>query len=147
MPDTVLKEALLSGASPGYGHNSGATPPVPQPPAETPLVVPDLLRGAGQICIELYGADTPANRRRLYHEQDRWPLFRLESDGVFYALRSRLRAFVEAKSAEREAEIAAAQAEREAQIAAGLAASHARGSRQPKRRQRKSQKQTESEIA
>jgi hypothetical protein len=147
MPDTLFKEALLSGASPGYGHNSGATPPVPQPPAETPLVVPDLLRGAGQICIELYGADTPANRRRLYHEQDRWPLFRLEDDGVFYALRSRLRAFVEAKSAEREAQIAAAAAERETQIAAAAAEREARLSRQSKRCQRKPQKQKESEIA
>jgi hypothetical protein len=111
MPDTLSNEALLSGAASN----------IPEPTAETPTTTPDLLRGAGQICIELYGADTPANRRRLYHEAPRWPLFRLEDDGVFYALRSRLRAFVEAKSAEREAQIAAAAAERETQIAAAAA--------------------------
>jgi hypothetical protein len=122
MPNTRLNEALMSGAAPSI--------PEAQPEAQ-----PDLLRGAGEIAIELYGADTPANRRRLYHEQDRWPLFRLENDGVFYALRSRLRAFVAAKSAAREAEIAAAAAEREAQVAAGLAVSNARISRQPKRRE------------
>jgi hypothetical protein len=119
MTNTRLNKARMGGAAP-----------------DIPEAQPDLLRGAGAIAIELYGADTPANRRRLYHEQDRWPLFRLDSDGVFYALRSRLRAFVEAKSAEREAEIAAAQTEREAQVAAGLAVSNARSSRQPKRRQR-----------
>jgi|HubBroStandDraft_6_1064221.scaffolds.fasta_scaffold814944_2 hypothetical protein len=123
MPDTLLKEALLSGAASN----------IPEPAAETPTTTSDLLRGAGQICIELYGTDTPANRRRLYHEAPRWPLFRLEDDGVFYALRSRLRAFVEAKSAEREAQIAAAAAERETQIAAER---EARLSRQSKRRRR-----------
>ena len=129
MADARLNEALMSGAAPSI-----------------PEAQPDLLRGAGAIAIELYGVDTPGNRRRLYHEQDRWPLFRLESDGVFYALRSRLRAFVEAKSAEREAEIAAAQAEREAQVAAAAAVSKVRISRQ-RGAGRKSQKQKESEIA
>jgi hypothetical protein len=131
MPDTVLKEAL------------------PETPTEP--TASDLLRGAGAIVTELYGADTPANRRRLYHEQDRWPLFRLEDDGVFYALRSRLRAFVEGKSAEREAQIAAAAAERETRIAAAAAEREARLSRQSKRRRdavgRKSNKQRIHEIA
>jgi hypothetical protein len=135
MAETVLKEALLSGAAP-------ETPTEP--------TASDLLRGAGAIVTELYGADTPANRRRLYHEQDGWPLFRLEDDGVFYALRSRLRAFVEAKSAEREAQIAAA-AERETQIAAAAAEREARLSRQSKRRRgavgRQTNKQRIHEIA
>jgi hypothetical protein len=135
MANSRPNDALMSGAAPGI--------PEAQPEAEAQ---PDLLRGAGEIVTELYGADTPVNRRRLYHEQDRWPLFRLESDGVFYALRSRLRAFVEAKSAEREAEIAAAQAEREAQVAAAAAVSKVRISRQ-RGAGRKSQKQKESEIA
>ena len=140
MPDTLFKEALLSGAAPR----------IPETPTEP--TASDLLRGAGAIVTELYGSDTPANRRRLYHEQDRWPLFRLEDDGVFYALRSRLRAFVEAKSAEREAQIAAAAAERETQIAAAAAEREARLSRQSKRRRRevagrKSNKQRIHEIA
>jgi hypothetical protein len=67
----------------------------------------DLLRGAGAIAIVLYGEDTPSTRRRLYHEQNNWPLFRLANDGVLYALKSRLHAFLAAKSAEREAAIAA----------------------------------------
>ena len=91
------------------------------------LLAPDLLRSAGEIAAEIYGADTPANRRRLYHEQDRWPLFRLEDDGVLYALRSRLRSFITAKSTEREAQIAAA---------AGVL-SEAKIPRQPKQRRRR----------
>lgn len=70
----------------------------------------DLLRGAGQITAEIYGEDTPANRRRLYHEQGRWPIFRLADDGIMYALRSRIRSLLEAKSMEREAQIAASAA-------------------------------------
>jgi hypothetical protein len=72
----------------------------------------DLLRGAKAIALEIYGDDGPAAVRRLYHEQNRWPIFRLEDDGVFYALRSRLRAYLLARSSEKEAQIdAAAQAE------------------------------------
>jgi hypothetical protein len=82
--------------------------PEASPSALSASVGQDLLRGAGEICVELYGADTKENRRRLYHEQKRWPLFRLEDDGVLYALRSRLRAHVAAKSAIREAQITAA---------------------------------------
>jgi hypothetical protein len=111
MSNTPLPEALTSEAAPGFGHNSGATPP-----AETPSTTPDLLRGAGEICVELYGADTPSNRRRLYYEQESWPLFRLEPDGVLHALRSRLRSFLTAKSIEREAQISAAAALSEAEI-------------------------------
>jgi hypothetical protein len=140
MPDASFKTALLNEPA-----------PVVLAGPETSSTAPDLLRGAGQICIELYGEDTPSNRRRLYHEQDRWPLFRLEDDGVFYALRSRLRAFVEAKSAEREAQIAAAAAERETQIVAAAAEREARLSRQSERRRdaagRKSNKQRIHEIA
>jgi hypothetical protein len=68
----------------------------------------DILRGAAEIARFLWDDDSRAAQRRLYHEQGRWPIFRLEDDGVFYALKSRLRAHLEAKSAEKEAQIAAA---------------------------------------
>ena len=48
-------------------------------------------------------------KRRVYNEQDRWPIW--SEDGVLFALRSRLRAHAEAKSAQREAELAAAEFE------------------------------------
>ena len=68
----------------------------------------DLLRGAKVIAKEIYGEDDRKAIRRLYHEQDKWPIFQLDDSGVLYALRSRLRAHLEAKSAEKEARIAAA---------------------------------------
>ena len=68
----------------------------------------DLLRGAKNIALELYGSDDPAAQRRVYHEQDRWPIFQLDESGVLYALKSRLRAHLEAKSIEKESRIAAA---------------------------------------
>jgi hypothetical protein len=63
----------------------------------------DLLRGAKSI-----GSDDSAAQRRVYHEQDRWPIFQLDETGVLYALRSRLRAHLEAKSIEKESRIAVA---------------------------------------
>jgi hypothetical protein len=71
-------------------------------------VADDLLRGAGEIVVEIYGEDTPANRRRFYHEQGRWPCFKLDPTGVLYALKSRLRAHCSLKSAEAEGRITAA---------------------------------------
>jgi hypothetical protein len=68
----------------------------------------DLLRGAAQIAAEIYGDSGRKAQRRLYHEQDRWPVFRLDDTGVLYALRSRLRAHLEMKSIEVEARIVAA---------------------------------------
>jgi hypothetical protein len=68
----------------------------------------DLLRGGKVIAKEIYGKDDRKHIRRLYHEQDSWPVFQLDDTGVLYALRSRLRAHLEAKSAEKEARIAAA---------------------------------------
>jgi aspartate oxidase len=68
----------------------------------------DLLRGAKVIAMEIYGANDEKAVRRLYHEQANWPVFQLDDAGVLYALRSRLRAHLEAKSAEKEARIAAA---------------------------------------
>ena len=68
----------------------------------------DLLRGAKEICLEIYGVDDEPTIRRLYHEQARWPVFKLDDSGVLYALRSRIRAHLLAKSMEKEAIIAAA---------------------------------------
>jgi hypothetical protein len=68
----------------------------------------DLLRGGRVIAKEIYGKDDPKHIRRLYHEQGNWPVFQLDDSGVLYALKSRLRAHLQAKSAEKEARIAAA---------------------------------------
>jgi hypothetical protein len=68
----------------------------------------DLLRGAQAIAQEIYGSNDEPTVRRLYHEQDRWPIFKLDDTGVLYALRSRLKAHLIAKSQEKEARIAAA---------------------------------------
>jgi hypothetical protein len=68
----------------------------------------DLCRGAKEICLEIYGVDDEPTVRRLYHEQDRWPVFKLDESGVLYALRSRIKAHLLAKSMEKEAAIAAA---------------------------------------
>ena len=80
----------------------------------------DLLRGAGQISEEIY--PVPDNmseaerdkakekaKRRVYNEQDRWPIW--SEDGVLFALRSALHAHAQAKSRQKEAELAAAQLE------------------------------------
>jgi hypothetical protein len=81
----------------------------------------DLIRGAGKIADELYPVpddivdekerekEREKAKRRVYNEQDRWPIW--SEDGVLFALRSRLRAHAEAKSRQREAEIAAAELE------------------------------------
>jgi hypothetical protein len=68
------------------------------------------LRGAEALALEIYGNNEPATVRRIYHEQDRWPIFKLDETGVLYGLRSRIRAHLAAKSAEKEARIAAAAA-------------------------------------
>jgi hypothetical protein len=68
----------------------------------------DLLRGGREIALAIYGSSNKAAVRRLYHEQDRWPVFTLDESGVLYALRSRLQAHLEAQSAEKEARILAA---------------------------------------
>jgi hypothetical protein len=75
---------------------------------DQPDLADDLLRGAKVIAKEIYGEDDRKAIRRLYHEQDRWPIFQLDESGVFFALRSRIRAHLQAKSAEKEARIAAA---------------------------------------
>jgi hypothetical protein len=67
----------------------------------------DLLRGGKVIAKEIYGEDDRKAVRRLYHEQAKWPIFQLDDTGFLYALRSRLRAHLEAKSTEKEAYIAA----------------------------------------
>ena len=68
----------------------------------------DLLRGGQDIAKEIYGKSDRKALRRLYHEQDRWPVFKLDDTGTLYALRSRLRAHLVAMSAAKEARIAAA---------------------------------------
>jgi len=68
----------------------------------------DLLRGGSEIALVVYGKKDKATVRRLYHEQDRWPIFKLDGNGPFYALRSRIKAHLAAKSAEKEAQILAA---------------------------------------
>ena len=62
-------------------------------------VAGDLLRGAAAIAVELYGSDGNKEVRRVYHEQKRWPIFRLDEKGILYALRSALRSHVAAKAA------------------------------------------------
>jgi len=69
----------------------------------------DLLRGAEEIAAEIYGDTSPTAVRRIYHEQARWPVFKLDSSGVLYALRSRIRQHLETMSANKEAAIATAQ--------------------------------------
>jgi hypothetical protein len=68
----------------------------------------DLLRGGKALAKEIYGKDDHKHIRKIYHEQNKFPIFQLDDSGVLYALRSRLRAHLEAKSAEKEARIAAA---------------------------------------
>jgi hypothetical protein len=79
-----------------------------QDSADKPVLAKDLLDGGAEICMELYGSATRADLRRLYHQKDQLPVFQLDDSGTIYALRSRLRAHLEAKSAEKEARIAAA---------------------------------------
>jgi hypothetical protein len=68
----------------------------------------ELLRGGREIALVLYGDDSPEAVRRLYHEQDQWPVFQLDDNGMLFALKSRLLAFLTNKSAEAEARILAA---------------------------------------
>jgi hypothetical protein len=73
----------------------------------------DLLTGGADICTDIYGRADKATLRKFYYEvsRGRWPVFRLDNDtnSVLYALRSKLRAHVEAKTAEREAKMLAAE--------------------------------------
>jgi hypothetical protein len=73
----------------------------------------DLLTGGADICIDIYGNAEKPTLRKFYYEvsRGRWPVFRLDNDShsVLYALRSKLRAHVEAKTAEREARMLAAE--------------------------------------
>jgi hypothetical protein len=76
--------------------------------ADRPDLAADLLRGGEEIALAIYGSDDKATVRRLYNEQDRWPVFQLSKNGVLYALRSKIQAHLETKSAEKEARILAA---------------------------------------
>jgi hypothetical protein len=69
-----------------------------------------MLRGAPAISTFMFGDDTDENVRKVYYEasKKRWPIFR---DGnLLCALKDRMNAAVEAKSAEAEAQVAAAAA-------------------------------------
>src|SRR5262245_18097660 len=68
----------------------------------------DLLRGAAAIAQEMFGASDRSAQRRVYHLQDQIPVFQLDESGTLYAFRSRLRAHLEARSAEKEARLNAA---------------------------------------
>jgi hypothetical protein len=99
--------------------------------ADRPNLAADLLRGAGEIALVIYGSDDKATRRRLYHEQDKWPVFQLSENGILFALRSRIQALVEAKSAAKEAQILAA-------TKAALAPKAVKAKPRPRRRARSS---------
>jgi hypothetical protein len=101
-----------------------------QDQANTPGLADDLLDGGAAICKELYGSATRADLRRLYYQASQLPVFQLDNSGRFHALKSRLRAHLEAKSAQSEARIAAAAAEAAAEAAAKAAA------KSPRRRRR-----------
>jgi hypothetical protein len=73
------------------------------PMADQSDLAGDLLRGGKQIARVLYNDDSPEAVRRLYHEQRLWPVFQLDENGVLYASRSRLLAYIAGKSAEAEA--------------------------------------------
>lgn|SRR5262245_58561591 len=77
------------------------------PMADRPDLAADLLRGGEEIARVIFGANDKATVRRLYNEQDRWPVFQLAKNGVLYALRSKIQAHLETKSAEKEARILA----------------------------------------
>jgi len=57
----------------------------------------DLLRGAGEIAAHLFGADTPANRHRVYYlsKRSRYPI--AKCSGTLLARKSSLQAFIEAE--------------------------------------------------
>jgi len=63
----------------------------------------DLLTGGAEACTFIYGRADKSTLRRFYYEVacGRWPVFRLDNDtnSVLYALKSKLRAHVEAKAA------------------------------------------------
>jgi hypothetical protein len=90
----------------------------------------DLLTGGADICTDIYGNAEKQTLRKFYYEVSlgRWPVFRLDNDShsVLYALRSKLRAHIAAKTAEREAKMLA--------LAAAKAASASKPSKSRRRR-------------
>jgi hypothetical protein len=66
----------------------------------------DLLHGAQAIGEVLYGRNDPHAARKVYNNQDRLPVFKLEGSTILLALRSRLAAHLHAKSLEKEERIA-----------------------------------------
>ncbi|WP_420331886.1 DNA-binding protein [Oceanicaulis alexandrii] len=61
----------------------------------------DLLEGAGEIALFLWGKDKPTKRRQIYHlvESEAIPIFRMGQR--IYARRSTLTAWIEKQEAER----------------------------------------------
>jgi hypothetical protein len=73
-----------------------------------PELASDLLRGAQAIGEVLYGPDDPHAARKVYNNQNRLPVFKLEGSTLLLALRSRLTAHLHGKSSEKEERIASA---------------------------------------
>jgi hypothetical protein len=69
----------------------------------------DLLRGAAAIAMEIFGKDDLSAQRRVHHLRDQLPVFQIDDKkgASLFAFRSRLRACLENKSAEKEARMAA----------------------------------------
>jgi hypothetical protein len=67
----------------------------------------DLLRGAKEIALAIYGKEDKATIRRIYYEAPRWPIFRLDDTGVLFALRSRIAAHMRNQSLALEAQLLA----------------------------------------
>jgi hypothetical protein len=74
---------------------------------DSPELSEDLLRGAQAIGEVLYGPDDPHAARKVYNNQDRLPVFKLEGSTLLLALKSRLKAHLAAKSMEKEVRLAA----------------------------------------
>jgi hypothetical protein len=72
-----------------------------------PELASDLLHGAQAIGEVLYGPNHRHAARKVYNNQDRLPVFKLEGSTILLALRSRLTAHLHAKSSEKEERIAA----------------------------------------
>jgi hypothetical protein len=88
----------------------------------------ELLDGAQEIAEYMYG-DDPAAVRRVYHLRNKLPIFTIDGSTLLHALKSQLRAHMEARGEQRAAQIAAA--------AAAAQAAEAVNPRRARRRRRK----------
>jgi hypothetical protein len=88
----------------------------------------ELLDGAQEIAEFMYG-DDPAAVRRVYHLRHKLPIFNVDGSSILYALKSQLRAHMEARGEQRAAQIAAAAAA--AQAAEAVSPRRARRRKRP----------------